>query len=709
MNERRAWSLVVTRAVWWTLATVGAAMYLVALPAALGEFASGSRAEFTDSGAFQRALATVGWDPHVLAAVMLAMGLLYTVAAVGASVVVHLRRPDDPAALFVATILLAHGLGWPAFMDALEGRWAAYDAVGFVFVLYGFVGFFLLAYLFPNGRFVPRWTRWVALVMVVETTFASAGLSVPGLLPAPWSSVAESALGLTVVGTMIYAVTYRYRRVSTPEEQQQTRSVGAALLVLATCFVATGLLEPLSPREGVAVLWVELLGFSLFTLGFAVLPLAVATATLRRGLWDTPTVLRRALLVTAVSAVLVIGYAAVVTVATLVLDDSGPAATTIGALLVALAVDPVRRTASRWVGRIALGDRDDAAGAVVRLSRRLDEALSPESALVAVLSAVREAVRSPGAAVVGSGVDAVDGATPHDDAWRTTLRHQGEEIGELVVERRGGEDFDATDRRLLDELARSVALAVHAVRQQTAARRLAAELQASRDAIVTAREEERRRLRRDLHDGLGPVLAGQVLRLETARDLLGHDADTARRLLDRAVAEAGTALEEVRRVVDGLRPPTLDDDGLAVALRNRVRQLSEDVRLELPERLPRMRAAVEVAAWHIVGEAVSNALRHARGSDCHVTVEVSGDSLVIVVQDDGPGLDRDASNGANGRRGAGLTTMRERAAEIGGECDVRTSPGGGTLVIARLPLDGPASEYDEAPVVELAAAEGSPA
>ena len=455
MNERRAWSLVVTRAVWWTLATVGAAMYLVALPAALGEFADGSRAEFTDSGAFQRALATVGWDPHVLAAVMLAMGLLYTVAAVGASVVVHLRRPDDPAALFVATILLAHGLGWPAFMDALEGRWAAYDAVGFVFVLYGFVGFFLLAYLFPNGRFVPRWTRWVALVMVVETTFASAGLSVPGLLPAPWSSVAESALGLTVVGTMIYAVTYRYRRVSTPEEQQQTRSVGAALLVLATCFVATGLLEPLSPREGVAVLWVELLGFSLFTLGFAVLPLAVATATLRRGLWDTPTVLRRALLVTAVSAVLVIGYAAVVTVATLVLDDSGPAATTIGALLVALAVDPVRRTASRWVGRIALGDRDDAAGAVVRLSRRLDEALSPESALVAVLSAVREAVRSPGAAVVGSGVDAVDGATPHDDAWRTTLRHQGEEIGELVVERRGGEDFDATDRRLLDELARS--------------------------------------------------------------------------------------------------------------------------------------------------------------------------------------------------------------------------------------------------------------
>ena len=82
MNERRAWSLVVTRAVWWTLATVGAAMYLVALPAALGEFADGSRAEFTDSGAFQRALATVGWDPHVLAAVMLAMGLLYTVAAV---------------------------------------------------------------------------------------------------------------------------------------------------------------------------------------------------------------------------------------------------------------------------------------------------------------------------------------------------------------------------------------------------------------------------------------------------------------------------------------------------------------------------------------------------------------------------------------------------------------------------------------------------
>jgi signal transduction histidine kinase len=233
-----------------------------------------------------------------------------------------------------------------------------------------------------------------------------------------------------------------------------------------------------------------------------------------------------------------------------------------------------------------------------------------------------------------------------------------------VVERRGGEDFDATDERLLADLVGPVALAVHAVRQQTAVRRLAVDLQASREAIVTGREEERRRLRRDLHDGLGPVLAGQVLRLETARDLVDRDPDRVRELLDRAVVEAVSSLEEVRRVVDGLRPPTLDDDGLALAVRHRVQQLSEAVAVDAPESLPRMRAAVEVAAYHIVSEAVGNAVRHAPSAPCRVRIGVEGDALVVAVDDDGPGINGRARDG---RVGAGLTTMRERAAEIGGE------------------------------------------
>jgi signal transduction histidine kinase len=336
------------------------------------------------------------------------------------------------------------------------------------------------------------------------------------------------------------------------------------------------------------------------------------------------------------------------------------------------------------VARLTLGDRADAETAVVRLSRRLDEALTPESALPAVLSAVREAVRSPGAAVVDSGVDATDGQAPGAGAWRTTLRHQGEEVGALVVERRGGEEFDATDRRLLEELSRSVALAVHAVRQQTQATRLAADLQVSRDAIVTAREEERRRLRRDLHDGLGPVLAGQVLRLETARDLVDADPSRARDLLDRAVAEAVSSLAEVRRVVDGLRPPALDDDGLALALRHRVHQLTEVVEVSAPARLPRMRAAVEVAAYHIVSEAVGNAVRHAAGAPCEVSVDVADGDLVVTVVDHGPGINGRARSD---RVGAGLTTMRERAAEIGGRLEVGPRPGGGTVVTARLPLE----------------------
>jgi signal transduction histidine kinase len=150
------------------------------------------------------------------------------------------------------------------------------------------------------------------------------------------------------------------------------------------------------------------------------------------------------------------------------------------------------------------------------------------------------------------------------------------------------------------------------------------------------------------------------------------------------VVEAVSSLDEVRRVVDGLRPPTLDDDGLALAVRHRVHQLAEGVEVSGPERLPRMRAAVEVAAYHIVSEAVGNAVRHAPGARCEVTVDVADGELVVTVIDDGPGINGRARDA---RVGAGLTTMRERAAEIGGRLEVAPGPGGGTAVTARLPLE----------------------
>jgi signal transduction histidine kinase len=356
----------------------------------------------------------------------------------------------------------------------------------------------------------------------------------------------------------------------------------------------------------------------------------------------------------------------------------------VAALVVALAFNPARVRVQRGVDRLFFGRRGDPLALLHHLDRTLRDAGSPHAALRDAAGVLRSGLRLPGAAVVvtlpsGDEVRAEDGVVP-GAAHALPLDLHGEQVGTLLVApRRPGEPVRGTDLRVLSSLAGPLASAAYALR-------LAGDLEDSRRRLLEAREEERRRLRRDLHDGLGPVLAGQVLRLETARDLVDADPARTRDLLDRAVVEAVSSLEEVRRVVDGLRPPTLDDDGLALAVRNRVHQLADRVEVSTTEPLPRMRAAVEVAAYHIVSEAVSNAVRHAPGARCGVTIRAVDGELVVTVADDGPGINGQARAA---RVGAGLTTMRERAAEIGGRLEVGPAPGGGTAVVARLPLEGP--------------------
>ena len=252
-------------------------------------------------------------------------------------------------------------------------------------------------------------------------------------------------------------------------------------------------------------------------------------------------------------------------------------------------------------------------------------------------------------------------------------------MGELVLGRRGrGEPFGPADRRLLDDLCRQAAAAVHAVR-------LAADLQRSRQQLVSAREEERRRLRRDLHDGLGPTLAALGLKLETARNRLGQDPQADALLADLA-ERTQAAVADIRRLVYGLRPPTLDELGLVGALRQ-VASASDlqardglRVGVEAPDRLPPLPAAVEVAAFRIAQEAVTNVVRHARARTCTIRLQLAEAGLRLSVEDDGVGL-------AAGRGiGIGLVSMRERAEELGGWFALEPRPDGGTRVRIVLPL-----------------------
>jgi signal transduction histidine kinase len=256
------------------------------------------------------------------------------------------------------------------------------------------------------------------------------------------------------------------------------------------------------------------------------------------------------------------------------------------------------------------------------------------------------------------------------------LTYQGATVGELLVAPRAGEALGAQDRRLLDDLARQAGVAVHAVQLTT-------DLQRSRERIVTAREEERRRLRRDLHDGLGPRLAGLTLRIETARDRLAHDP-VADKLLGDLSARMEDAVGDIRRLVYGLRPPALDDLGLVGAIRQVAGSYDPsglEVDVDAPEALPPLPAATEVAAYWIAQEALTNVVRHARAGHCFVVIvfDDPADTLTVTIEDDGIGLSPER------RSGVGLQSMRERGEELGGTLVIESLPTGGTRVRATLP------------------------
>ncbi len=232
------------------------------------------------------------------------------------------------------------------------------------------------------------------------------------------------------------------------------------------------------------------------------------------------------------------------------------------------------------------------------------------------------------------------------------------------------------DHRLLADLAHQAGIAAHAVQ-------LTADLQRARERLVTTREEERRRLRRDLHDGLGPTLASMTLKLDAARNLLTQQPADVDLLLVEVKTQLQATIADIRRLVYDLRPPALDELGLVSALQEQAMQYRQlngvQVVIEAPPQLPTLPAAVEVAAYRIVLEALTNVARHAQARTCCVRIALT-EVLTIEVIDDGQGLP------SQPQVGVGLASMRERAAELGGTCVITTGATGGTHVLVRLPL-----------------------
>jgi signal transduction histidine kinase len=352
--------------------------------------------------------------------------------------------------------------------------------------------------------------------------------------------------------------------------------------------------------------------------------------------------------------------------------------------VVAIVFQPMRDWFQRGVNRLMYGERDDPYAVLVRLGHRLESTLAPEAVFATIVQTVAESLKLPYAAVELTGQD---GERKLEVAFPSTidslpaelvslpLTYQGERIGQLhLAPRAPGEVFSPADQMLLEDFARQAGVAAHAIRLTT-------DLQRARERIVTAREEERRRMRRDLHDGLGAQLAALNLQVGAIQKTVSRDPDRASAMLDELRAEIKASITNIRRVVYDLRPPALDELGLLSTLRDQVMYFASSevqFKAELPESLPMLPAAVEVALYRITQEALTNVARHAQARNC--TLRLSwGENLKLEISDDGAGL----PHGYN--PGVGLRSMRERAEELGGRCEINPAPGGGTQVIAYLP------------------------
>jgi signal transduction histidine kinase len=341
--------------------------------------------------------------------------------------------------------------------------------------------------------------------------------------------------------------------------------------------------------------------------------------------WDVDALINRTLVYGVLTTCVIGLYALVVGMLGALFQSQGNVVISLIAIgLIAVLFSPLRDRFQRAVDRLMYGERDDPYRVISRLGQRLEATLAPDAVLPTIVETVAQALQLPYAAMI---LKQKDGLTlvasygaPTDVLVRLPLIYHTEHLGELVLAPRGlSEPFSSSDRELLGELARQAGIAAHAIGLTADFKHLTIDLQHSRERLVTTREEERRRLRRDLHDGLGPTLATITLKAEAARDIIPTEPAEAMELLANLIEQAQTAIIDILRLVYNLRPPALDDLGLVAAVRAQMMQYELaglHITIDAPDCLPLMPAAVEVAAYRIIQEALTNIIRHANAHSC---------------------------------------------------------------------------------------------
>jgi signal transduction histidine kinase len=563
-------------------------------------------------------------------------------------------------------------VSWAAWLPlAWLSQWSWWPPYGLAF---------LALLVFPNGRLPSRGWRPLAILMVAATVGASIALAVAALddpqtlLTSGTAAsthrarllvqVALGAMAVTVLGLVgvLWALWRRWRTAD-----GQTRHQLACLLPAGVLLLLGVVLDTLN----LAGAWVLMV---------VAVPAGMTVAVLRYRLYGLDQIVNRTMVWLVMTLLVIAGFVAMVALLRhAVMGGSTSNASLVATGVVAVAFEPLRRRVQRAVDRLLYGDRDDPYQVIARLGALLGTTVEPRTVPPLLTRTIADSLQVPYVAVEVEGRDGPRLLTEHGSTTTPVqdfdMVAHGERVGRLLVAARStGSRFTHREQRLLGDLAQQAAVAIEATR-------LFQDLTYSRERLVIGREEERRRLRRELHDGLGPTLTGMSMQLRAAQKKLG-DQPRVSSILAALEGDLQTCTTELRQLVDQLRPAVLDQ-GLEAALRGECQRFDDPgltVRLHVQQSLEGLPAAVEVAAYRIVAEALTNVARHSRAGSAQVSVGRSR-SLNLEIVDDGVGLVSPT------RRGVGLDSMWQRAVELGGDCQITDVVPHGTAVQVQLPIN----------------------
>lgn len=588
------------------------------------------------------------------------------------------RRPENPVGLVLAGEAFVIGLA--SVLDTLAranpDTWlATVNSDGQGYVVPMLLAVPLLLILYPTGR--PPTSRWNVVLWLLGVSLATGfvGMGLAPEDPVPWSLLASvlasvaGATGLLASALAVVSVVVRYRR-SRGDERQQMRWLALIVLIGASAFI---LLVVTSSEDDTSTPLNALAGW-LFVLSVAVgLPAAIGIAIVRHGLWDIDVVIKKALVAVILTGLIVVPSLVVFAVASTVLTGVGNATLTlIGGLVIGALLVPALRVARHLANRLTYGKRATPYELMTAFGQRASDAYSIDEVLPRLAQLLADGLGASSARVllrVGPDLHEVAAAgAPRDPEHVVAVTHQGEEVGSLAVAFPPNDPLDADKERVIGDLAGQAGPVLRNVR-------LIEDLRASRQRLVAAQDEERRKIERNLHDGVQQQLVALNVQLGLLARIAGTDAAKTTEMASLLQSRATEALEDLRDLARGIYPPLLADRGLTAAVEAQARKAAVPTTVEA-DGIERYSRDVEAAVYFCVLEALNNVAKYADADSAAVRLARTDGRLIFEVRDDGRGFDPVDL----GTAGTGLQGMADRMAAIDGDLAVQSTPGTGTTI-----------------------------